>query len=91
MLLIACPWCGPRDEAEYVCGGQSHIQRPALSSDDAAWGDYLFTRINPKGLHYERWLHRRGCGRWFNVARSTIDHEIKAVYRMTDPKPEIGS
>jgi sarcosine oxidase subunit delta len=28
MLLIACPHCGPRDEAEFVCGGQTDIARP---------------------------------------------------------------
>ncbi len=25
MLLIACPWCGPRDETEFNCGGEGHI------------------------------------------------------------------
>ncbi|MGH6719268.1 MAG: sarcosine oxidase subunit delta, partial [Alphaproteobacteria bacterium] len=28
MLLIACPFCGPRDETEFRCGGESHIIRP---------------------------------------------------------------
>jgi heterotetrameric sarcosine oxidase delta subunit len=54
---------------------------------DATWADYLFNRDNPKGVHYERWLHAYGCGRWFNVARHTVTHEILAVYRMGDPKP----
>lgn len=91
MLRIACPWCGPRDEIEFICGGESHIARPGPPDrvSDAAWGAYLFERINPKGLHHERWLHRHGCGQWFNVARDTVSHEIKAVYRMGDPKPEI--
>ena len=90
MLLIACPWCGPRDEMEYACGGQSHIARPAPPErvGDAEWADYLFVRDNPKGLLYERWLHLHGCGRWFNVARDTTTHEIRAVYRMTEPKPD---
>jgi heterotetrameric sarcosine oxidase delta subunit len=54
---------------------------------EATWGDYLFTRQNPKGLHLERWVHINGCRQWFNVARSTVTHEIVAVYRMTDPIP----
>ena len=29
MLLIHCPWCGPRDETEFRCGGEAHIARPA--------------------------------------------------------------
>lgn len=88
MLKIPCPWCGERSEVEFRCGGQSHIQRPALDCSDAEWGDYLYHRINPKGVHYERWLHQHGCGQWFNLARSTVTHDILASYRMTDPKPE---
>jgi sarcosine oxidase delta subunit len=45
-------------------------------------------RDNPKGIHYEHWLHAYGCGRRFNVARHTVTHEILAVYRMGDRKPE---
>ncbi|MDR3511205.1 MAG: sarcosine oxidase subunit delta [Caulobacteraceae bacterium] len=91
MLLIPCPWCGPRDEIEFRCGGQSHIQRPEPfdAVSDEAWADYLFTRINPKGVSYERWLHVFGCRQWFNVARDTRTHEIHAVYRMGEPKPDL--
>jgi sarcosine oxidase subunit delta len=84
MMLIPCIYCGPRDESEFVCGGTSHIARPELSADDAAWGDYLFFRDNPKGLHRERWRHAYGCGQWFNLARDTVTHEIVRVYAMTD-------
>ena len=28
MLLIPCPWCGPRAEVEFTCGGEAHIERP---------------------------------------------------------------
>ena len=42
------------------------------------------------GVQFERWLHRHGCGQWFNVARDTVTHEIKAVYKMTDPKPDVS-
>jgi len=91
MLLIHCPFCGPRAEIEFRCGGESHIQRPALGCTDAEWAAYLFHRENPKGLHAERWHHRAGCGMWFNVLRSTVTHEIHASYAMTDPKPESGA
>ncbi|MDP6708557.1 MAG: sarcosine oxidase subunit delta [Alphaproteobacteria bacterium] len=90
MLLIACPWCGPRDEAEFSCGGEAHIARPLEPEKltDAEWADYLFLRTNQKGLHYERWNHAHGCRRWFNVARSTVTHEILAVYEMGQEPPE---
>ncbi|MEX1109510.1 MAG: sarcosine oxidase subunit delta [Dongiaceae bacterium] len=93
MLLIPCPWCGKRDESEFACGGESHIARPADAEklSDAEWAGYLYMRSNPKGILYERWVHAHGCRRWFNLARHTVTHEILAVYRMTDPKPEIES
>lgn len=87
MMQIECPWCGVRDESEFVCAGTTHIARPPLASGDAAWAEYLFLRENPKGLHLERWRHAYGCGMWFNVARDTVTHELTAVYGMTDPPP----
>jgi heterotetrameric sarcosine oxidase delta subunit len=91
MLEIACPWCGPRDETEFHCGGESHIARPAepAAISDEAWADYLYMRTNPKGVFYERWHHSHGCRRWFNVARHTVTHDILAVYKMGEPKPEV--
>ncbi|MFQ5954458.1 MAG: sarcosine oxidase subunit delta [Kiloniellales bacterium] len=89
MLLISCPWCGPRDESEFSCGGEAHITRPLRPErlDDAGWADYLFMRQNPKGVHRERWLHAHGCRRWFNVARDTVSHQILATYRVGDNPP----
>ena len=88
MLLISCPHCGARDETEFVCGGESHVARPGLAVSDEVWAEYLFARVNPRGITYERWRHAYGCGTWFNVARNTLTHDIKAVYAMTDAKPE---
>lgn len=90
MLLISCPWCGPRAEPEFRCGGQSHIFRPPETVDDVTWTTYLNERINPRGAHFERWLHAAGCRRWFNVARDTATHEILAVYRMDEPAPPVA-
>jgi len=90
MLLIDCPWCGPRDETEFRCGGEAHIARPtdpgALT--DAQWADFLFMRANTKGDYAERWVHSSGCRRWFNVVRSTVTHRISAVYKPFTPRPE---
>ena len=91
MLKITCPHCGPRAEIEFRCGGEGHIQRPGphMDVDDADWANYLFYRENPKGWHAERWVHEHGCQQWFNLLRSTVTHEIKVVYDITDPKPRI--
>ena len=84
MLIINCPYCGPREESEFACGGEAHIARPLAenSISDAEFADYLFLRDNPKGLFLERWRHTAGCRRWFNVARDTVTHEIIEVYPM---------
>lgn len=91
MLLIECPWCGPRDETEFRYGGEAHVSRPELPDtlSDAQWAEYLFMRNNPKGLFAERWNHTAGCRRWFNAIRHTVTHEVVAVYKPGEPKPEI--
>ena len=91
MLLITCPHCGPRDEDEFACGGESHITRPtpAAAASDDQWADYLFFRRNVRGVGYERWLHRYGCGQWFNVVRDTLTHVASSSYAMGDPAPEL--
>jgi sarcosine oxidase subunit alpha len=89
MLLIDCPWCGPRDETEFHYGGQAHVPYPgdpdALSDDE--WARFLFFRANPRGPFHERWMHRHGCRRWFNVVRDTVTHEMSRSYRV-DESPE---
>jgi sarcosine oxidase subunit delta len=78
MLLIPCPWCGPRPENEFHYGGEAGIVRPSdpQAVDDAAWADYLYQRTNPKGSHRERWRHQFGCGRFFNATRDTVTDQI---------------
>lgn len=93
MLLIPCPYCGPRAEIEFRYGGEGHIARPGPHDavTDEAWADYLFYRANPKGDHRERWLHVAGCGRWFNIVRDTVHHAVTAVYPMGETLPEGGA
>jgi sarcosine oxidase subunit delta len=90
MLQIPCPHCGIRDETEYSFGGPAHVTRPAATVADAEWTDYLFNRDNPKGIHYERWCHSFGCGRWFNLVRDTVTHDILGIYPMGASKRLIG-
>jgi sarcosine oxidase subunit delta len=84
MLLITCPYCGPRAESEFSYGGEAHIARP-LDTDaltDEQWGEYLFMRKNPKGLHREQWLHAAGCRRWFNAERNTVSYVFSKFYKV---------
>lgn len=76
MLLLECPFCGPRAQTEFSYGGEANIARPidtdALS--DAQWADYLFMRTNPRGPYREQWVHTYGCRRWFSVLRDTVTY-----------------
>ena len=84
MFQITCPYCGPRAESEFSYGGEAHIARP-LDTDsltDEQWGDYLFMRKNPKGLHREQWLHAAGCRRWFNAERHTVSYQFTKFYKV---------
>ena len=91
MLLISCPWCGPRDETEYHYGGQAHVPYPGNPADltDEEWAAYVFYRDNPKGPFAERWMHGTGCRRWFNVLRDTVSYDVLAAYRLDEPRPEL--
>ncbi|ARE39693.1 Sarcosine oxidase delta subunit [Rhodovulum sp. P5] len=81
MLLLTCPYCGAAvDETELAPGGEAHLTRRGPGSDDAAFEAYLFHRQNPKGVHFERWRHARGCGKWFHAARDTVTLEVFGTY-----------
>lgn len=89
MLQINCPWCGERAEPEFTCGGEGGIVRPLTTETmtDAQWGDYVFMRKNPKGLHHEQWRHSSGCGRWFNALRHTVTYRFEATWKIGEAPP----
>lgn len=85
MLNIFCPHCGEsRSEEEFHAAGQAHIPRPLdpNACTDQQWGDYLFFRDNPRGLHHELWIHAAGCRQYFNVTRHTISYAIHETYKI---------
>ena len=90
MLIIECPFCGPRAESEFAYGGEGGIARP-LATDtltDEQWGDYVFMRKNPKGLHHEQWRHASGCGKWFNALRDTVSYRFHGTWKIGEAPPE---
>jgi len=77
MLIIECPFCGARNETEFVYGGPVGAPRPDPTSvSDETWRDYLLMVPNPVGPVQERWWHARGCGDWFTIWRNTLTHDI---------------
>ena len=66
MLLLTCPCCGvTAEETEFAPGGEAHLTRSGPGSTDAEFDSYMFNRKNPRGVHFERWRHAYGCGKWF--------------------------
>ena len=78
MLLITCPWCGPRAQIEFTYGGDASIVRPADPDAVSAgeWLDHVYLRDNPRGPHDEWWQHSAGCRSWIRVRRDTWTHRM---------------
>jgi sarcosine oxidase subunit delta len=75
------------DETELAGGGEAHLRRAGPDSGDDAFEAYLFRRANPKGVHFERWRHAFGCGKWFHAARCTVTNEVFGTYAAEVPGP----
>jgi sarcosine oxidase subunit delta len=92
MLILECPYCGVMaDETELAPGGEAHLKRAGPGSSDEAFETYMFARANPRGVHFERWRHAYGCGRWFLAARCTATLEVFGTYpaQVGGPPPGI--
>ena len=78
MLLITCPHCGSRAQAEFTYERtvDSVIQPDA---DPAEAMERLFSRANPRGLDEEVWRHTYGCRAWLVMTRHRATHVIQAV------------
>ena len=92
MLILECPNCGVMaDETELSAGGEAHLKRFGPGSSDEEFEGYLFHRANPKGVHFERWRHANGCGKWFHAARCTNTLEVFATYTaQTSTVPDLS-
>ncbi len=88
MLTVTCPYCGINaDESELSPGGEAHLKRFGPGSTDADFEQYLFGRQNPRGVHFERWRHAYGCGKWFHAARCTVTLEVFGTYAAQTYEP----
>ena len=88
MLMLKCPNCGVMaEETEFASCGEAHLTRYAAGSNDQTFSDYLFARKNPRGVHFERWRHAFGCGKWFHAARCTATLEVFGTYAAQTSTP----
>ncbi|HZD37128.1 MAG TPA: sarcosine oxidase subunit delta [Actinomycetes bacterium] len=79
MILLPCPWCGPRNVAEFRYAGE-RVPRPDPAAASAeAWRAYLYLRANPAGWTTEHWFHRAGCRRYLTVERHTVTNAVRSA------------
>lgn len=77
MLVIICPFCGPRNSDEFTYQGEV-TPRPA-GTDPGEWRRYLYMKSNASGWVSERWFHISGCRRYLMVERHTVSNEIRDI------------
>jgi len=87
MLLIPCPWCGPRNQVEFTYGGDATVKLPSPYAPAETWFEFVYLRANPRGPHEELWHHGAGCRQWFKVLRDTRTHDIIARARADESLP----
>ncbi len=78
MIVLPCPWCGPRNVAEFVHHGEPESRPDVASVEPTDWRGYLYLEHNVLGWVTERWFHRAGCRRFFLLERHTMTNEIRA-------------
>ena len=76
-MRLDCPFCGSRDQAEFVYRGDAAPVRPA--DGEAGMFDYVYVRANVAGPMREHWYHAMGCRSWIEVMRDTRTHEMLGV------------
>jgi len=79
MMLIRCPWCGPRGAAEFHYSGELRPRPDAASVTPEQWRDYLYFPANPSGPITETWYHRMGCRRFFTIERDTATNQSRTL------------
>ncbi len=79
MKLMPCPLNGPRNIAEFACGGEvAELRDPALCDDDT-WTDHVVFSNNTAGVVREWWIHVP-TSYWFIAERDTVSDEILRTY-----------
>jgi sarcosine oxidase subunit delta len=89
MFMFHCPHCQEvRDEEEFSYAGEAFIARPSApdTTTDVEWGDYIFMRKNPKGWHWEQWVHAAACRKVMVVKRHTTTHEVAGSWALAEGK-----
>ncbi len=87
MMLIDCPYCGERAQAEFVYERTlDSIVSIEMPVEEAL--ARLFARANPRDEDRELWRHSYGCRQWVVLRRHRRTHAIAAVDPYGADEPE---
>jgi len=78
MMLLPCPYCGPRNASEFRYVGELSERPDPNATGAGEWRAFLYMRDNPAGWTTETWFHRAGCRQHLVVERHTVTNETRA-------------
>ena len=78
MILLPCPYCGPRNASEFHYVGELSTRPDPNETSVEEWRAFLYARDNPAGWTTETWFHSAGCRQHFVVERHTVTNEVQA-------------
>jgi sarcosine oxidase subunit delta len=78
MILLPCPYCGPRNASEFRYVGEVSERPDPNETGVEEWRAYLYARSNPAGWTAETWFHSAGCRQHFVSERHTVTNEVRA-------------
>jgi sarcosine oxidase, subunit delta len=91
MILVPCPYCGPRNASEFRWLGEVRHRPDPATATLGQWRHYLYMRRNVAGWNTERWFHRAGCWRYFVLERNTVTNQFSTANeasRETSAQPQ---
>ncbi len=63
MMMLPCPWCGPRDAGEFRQAGELVPRPDPARANPEQWRAYLYLRANARG-----WVRKPGITGWAAAA-----------------------
>ena len=77
MQRFPCPFCGLRDEREFLFIAEAGKLRPDTTQKitDEGWARYLHAIRNEKGAVREVWMHLT-CGELFVLERDSVTMDV---------------
>ncbi len=79
MILLPCPYCGPRNASEFRYVGELSERPDPNATSAEGWRTFLYVRDNPAGWTTETWFHGAGCRQHFVAERHTVSNEVRSA------------